>query len=65
MFIQQTNPKLLSLLLVYLTENYGSSYGGCCICGQSYPRFGKVYQINGKMICIDCIVQRIEGHGQD
>lgn len=65
MFVQQPISRLLSLLLVFLTENYHSEHGDCASCGTSCPRFDKVYLINGKLICIDCIVKRIEGHTQE
>ncbi len=57
--------KLFSLLLVFLSENYESRFGHCEICGTPSPSFGKTFlmnsQIGPRWICVECIVNRIEG----
>ncbi|MFX0108152.1 MAG: hypothetical protein ACFE7R_07705 [Candidatus Hodarchaeota archaeon] len=50
---------LMSLFLVFLTENFESSVGHCNECGTMVPRFGRVFEIIGQKICADCIIRRI------
>jgi hypothetical protein len=54
--------KLLSLLLVFLTENFESQAGGCDVCLSSTPKFSKVFHINSRWVCVNCILERISAN---
>ena len=60
MFIQQEPHKLMSLLVVFLTENYETEHISCDECQTTNPRFDRVFLVNSKRVCIDCILRRIE-----
>jgi hypothetical protein len=60
MLIEQSDIKLLSLLLVFLSENYSTSTNRCNSCEDPSPRFGKSFLINGEWICVDCVLDRIQ-----
>ena len=55
--------RLLSLLMVYLSENYESRAQACDFCNSVTPAFGKTFLINSQWICLDCVIKRIEGKG--
>lgn len=61
MLIQQQNMKLLSLLLVFLTENYTTELRRCNVCDTTTPRYERSFMINGQWVCIDCILNRLNG----
>ena len=52
--------KLVSLLLVFLSENYEARHGTCDSCGAVSPDFGKVFKIQSDWICVNCVISRIE-----
>jgi hypothetical protein len=52
--------KLMSLLMVYLSENYENRPNACDECKSITPPFGKSFLINGKWVCLNCVVNRIE-----
>jgi hypothetical protein len=60
MLIEQSDIKLLSLLLVFLSENYPTSTNRCNTCNSPVTRFGKSFFISGEWVCINCIVRRIQ-----
>jgi hypothetical protein len=55
--------KLMSLLMVYLSENYETQSNACDDCRTITPAFGKSFLINGRWICMNCVIKRIEGQG--
>ena len=59
MLIEQSDIKLLSLLLVFLSENYSTSHNRCNSCGTTTPRFDKCFFINGEWVCVSCVLQRV------
>ena len=52
--------KLMSLLLVFLTENYKCEYKSCDECGTKTPRFERSFEIGDSWVCTDCIIERID-----
>jgi hypothetical protein len=60
LLIEQSDIKLLSLLLVFLTENYPTSKNRCNICDTTALRFGKSFFISGEWVCVNCILRRIQ-----
>ncbi|RLI55975.1 MAG: hypothetical protein DRO87_03075 [Candidatus Thorarchaeota archaeon] len=56
----QTARSLLSLLTVYLTENYQSSSHSCDECNSTRPTLQRTFLIHNRWICLDCIIKRIE-----
>lgn len=62
MLIPQQNTKLMSLLLVYLSENYTTELQHCNVCGITTPRFERSYLINGEWVCVDCVLSRMNGN---
>lgn len=60
MLIEQSGIKLLSLLLVFLSENYHTSTKRCDICDTTVQSFGKSFNIGGKWVCVSCIIKRIQ-----
>ncbi|OLS28351.1 MAG: hypothetical protein ThorAB25_18830 [Candidatus Thorarchaeota archaeon AB_25] len=61
MLIQQQNTKLMSLLLVFLTENYMTELRRCNVCDTTTPRFDRSFFISGEWVCADCILARMNG----
>jgi hypothetical protein len=52
----------MSLLLVFLTENYQTNHQNQCDdCKTITPSFGKTFLINDGWVCVDCVIDRIEG----
>ncbi len=51
--------QLVSLLIVFLSENYEHKFGICDSCGVSRPQFGKTFLIGQKWICVECVMKRI------
>ncbi len=51
----------MSLLMVYLSENYETRPNACDNCKTVTPAFGKSFLINGSWVCLDCVRKRIEG----
>ncbi len=62
MLIQQQNTKLMSLLLVFLTENYTTELRRCNVCDTTTPRFERSFFIGGEWVCVDCILSRLNGY---
>ncbi len=52
--------KLISLLLVYLSENYSDSLNPCSICRKSLVYLGRTFLIAGQWVCVDCVMKRME-----
>jgi hypothetical protein len=50
---------MLSIFLVFLTENFESKVTPCDECGAMLPRFGRVFNVGSKWVCADCIFGRI------
>ena len=61
MLIQQQNTKLMSLLLVFLTENYTTELRRCNVCDTTTPRYERSFLISGEWVCVDCILSRMNG----
>lgn len=61
MLIQQQNTKLMSLLLVFLTENYTTEQRRCNVCDTTTPRFERSFLISGEWVCVDCVLSRMNG----
>lgn len=61
MLIQQQNTKLMSLLLVFLSENYSTELRRCNVCDTTTPRFERSFFISGQWVCVDCILARMNG----
>ncbi|MCK5238823.1 MAG: hypothetical protein KAR33_04695 [Candidatus Thorarchaeota archaeon] len=51
--------QLVSLLIVFLSENYEHRIGVCDSCGASRPQFGKTFLIGPKWVCVECVMKRI------
>jgi len=60
MLIERSDIKLLSLLLVFLSENYPTSMNRCSSCDTTSPRFGKSFFISGEWVCVNCVLRRIQ-----
>ncbi len=52
--------RLISLLLVYLSENYPDSLNPCSICGKSLVYLGRTFLVAGHWVCVDCVMKRME-----
>ncbi len=51
--------KLVSLLVVFLSENFETGTGPCQECGSTLYDFGKSFLIGGKWICMSCVISRM------
>jgi hypothetical protein len=60
--VAHSHTNLISLLMVYLTENYEHKSASCEECRSLKPSFAKTFSIRGKWICIDCVIERINGN---
>jgi hypothetical protein len=62
MQVAKRSAKLMSLLIVFLTENYEHGIIPCEVCGTTIPSYSKTFLINKSWVCIDCILDRINNY---
>ncbi|MHA1906843.1 MAG: hypothetical protein ACW98Y_06090 [Candidatus Thorarchaeota archaeon] len=59
MQVVPSDTKLVSLLIVFLSENYEHRLGACDSCGAAHPQFGKTFRIEHNWVCVECVIKRI------